>query len=1087
MLLLLCWLLAFMLCAVEVEVVDVMTEEDLRTMSTNLNGFYRLKNDIVLTQPWTPVSSFTGVLDGQGKSIRNITFDSAELTGNVGFFAQLNMAQIYDVTFVANASITMANPSGKSDTGAGIVAGSVIDTVFYLVRVEGSFSVTSLGNNKDARLFIGGAVGDYKCNTVAGAGLYSNVNLTTTTIFVKYFAVGGTIGRVQGGCTFTDLAVGSQSIVDATVTQAVTNLTVGGLVGVVYQNAVFRYSVASAALVKGKVISGSAFVGGAVGLCQAIQHIDSTTSNVSCSATETSKCYVGGVVGGIVNHDNTPTESVRLRSLSSSSVVYCSSDATSACHTGGVAGIVNRMTINDCVSYASPTVVGKGHVAAGGLVGTLSAGRIIGGRVYLDTIAIADTSDTTEIHLGGLVGDAMRGGSDSFVSIGNSYVRIHTLKVYTKNSAKVGGIVGAHRTVSNTVNEMGGEIHDCCAVLNNVDVMSDKALNTELEHVVAVGGVAGSLVYVSMRNTYVTYKTIAVKTHGITAGIGGIQGISINSRLGTVFAVGENIVYSKAVEGSSDKVGDVYIGGGSGYTKFSTVRHTYSDTSSIGATITNCRYASIGGFTGFSNTSRHYLSYSIANKISVSRNLGSYNVGGFIGFTTVGVGTFDSDKTWSYANIHVKCQDGVTCLAEESCNVGGYAGRISNLMDIRYSYAEGTLASSDATCGVGLFVGAQSSSIAKHSMATLSFSGTAKSGSTITWYGGLSTSKTRPTPCTGCLYATDFAGVMSLADPSLSNVFDKAFAAQGIVQNFTLSELCKVDTYGQESLGSSGYFKFSPSSNWYMDEGRLPFLSPMPYRAARLSNVQGADVSIQLFNDCNLEFCWSSDAASVVKGTWKVDSAFRNRPVFDILMEACTSWSLCSSRKSTPDSFSCKDNATGQFCNVCTKDSFCKHGGQCKRGLCSCQNGLGGSDCSVQYCRMNDAGMCGGPLNTCLSISGDQYTCMCNNGFTKFDGICIRSPAALSAEPKDGVLVVNRIESRRAAPVNIAFTSIFAILLVGAVAALIFFLLRIYVCKSGTGRMKSSSLGKSTSNMSLSRSTSHFGNASADNISLMAA
>lgn len=48
------------------------------------------------------------------------------------------MAQIYDVTFVANASITMANPSGKSDTGAGIVAGSVIDTVFYLVRVEGA-------------------------------------------------------------------------------------------------------------------------------------------------------------------------------------------------------------------------------------------------------------------------------------------------------------------------------------------------------------------------------------------------------------------------------------------------------------------------------------------------------------------------------------------------------------------------------------------------------------------------------------------------------------------------------------------------------------------------------------------------------------------------------------------------------------------------------------------------------------------------------------------------------------------------------------------------------------------------------------
>lgn len=117
MLLLLLLALIFTTCTVEVEIVEVTTEEELRTMSTNPSWFYRLKNDIVLTQPWTPVSSFTGVLDGQGNRISNITFESTELTGNIGFFAQLNEAQIYDVTFVANANITMANPNAKSETG----------------------------------------------------------------------------------------------------------------------------------------------------------------------------------------------------------------------------------------------------------------------------------------------------------------------------------------------------------------------------------------------------------------------------------------------------------------------------------------------------------------------------------------------------------------------------------------------------------------------------------------------------------------------------------------------------------------------------------------------------------------------------------------------------------------------------------------------------------------------------------------------------------------------------------------------------------------------------------------------------------
>ena len=78
-----------------VEVKDIFTEEDLRNISKDLYGAYRLANDINLTEKWIPIGryfnnyenfdmdwwtyAFRGSLDGNGHTISGMIIDSAQL------------------------------------------------------------------------------------------------------------------------------------------------------------------------------------------------------------------------------------------------------------------------------------------------------------------------------------------------------------------------------------------------------------------------------------------------------------------------------------------------------------------------------------------------------------------------------------------------------------------------------------------------------------------------------------------------------------------------------------------------------------------------------------------------------------------------------------------------------------------------------------------------------------------------------------------------------------------------------------------------------------------------------------------------
>ena len=79
----------------------ITTEAQLRAMAEDPDGVFVLENDITLTSVWKPIDMFEGVFDGNGHSIKNITFD-VESYSNMGFFNMLSEAVLRNLNLEVN-------------------------------------------------------------------------------------------------------------------------------------------------------------------------------------------------------------------------------------------------------------------------------------------------------------------------------------------------------------------------------------------------------------------------------------------------------------------------------------------------------------------------------------------------------------------------------------------------------------------------------------------------------------------------------------------------------------------------------------------------------------------------------------------------------------------------------------------------------------------------------------------------------------------------------------------------------------------------------------------------------------------------
>ncbi len=122
--------------------IEITDAAGLAAIDEDPTANYKLMSNITLTGNWTPLGTFTGKLDGNGKVIRNLTISDTTLA-SAGLFSEVGAgAQIY------NLGIEGANITAGDDTG--ILAG-VNNGTIAKVYAKGSVA----GRDK-----VGGLVGD---------------------------------------------------------------------------------------------------------------------------------------------------------------------------------------------------------------------------------------------------------------------------------------------------------------------------------------------------------------------------------------------------------------------------------------------------------------------------------------------------------------------------------------------------------------------------------------------------------------------------------------------------------------------------------------------------------------------------------------------------------------------------------------------------------------------------------------------------------------------------------------------------------------------------------------------------------------
>ena len=356
--------------------IPVYDEAGLRAMSEDLDGNYRLMNDITLTGEWTPVGTeenpFTGSFDGCSYSIIGLSI--TEGGGNyLGLFGYFSGSFVSNLDFVG-AEIVASYPLSNQDTSyAGVVAGyaaSFADAGFSGVNVDASSSV-SVERAGDRDSYVGGLVG-YGGGTISSSSNSGSVTGSSS------------VGGLVGGAIYTTIESSSNS-------GSVTGSSgVGGLVG--SSDSFSGPTYISFSSNSGDV-TGSDYVGGLVGSSDSYSGPTYIWFS-SNSGDVTGSDYVGGLVGGYFDNYGYSDSLLYVESS------YNSGDVSGSDYVGGLVGFGSGYFVIVSSSSNSGSVNGTGN----------RVGGLVGGNEDFTYLSIYSSSNVGAVlglcEVGGLVGYA---------------------------------------------------------------------------------------------------------------------------------------------------------------------------------------------------------------------------------------------------------------------------------------------------------------------------------------------------------------------------------------------------------------------------------------------------------------------------------------------------------------------------------------------------------------------------------------------------------------------------------------------------------------------------------------------------------
>lgn len=383
-----------------VQVNHIKTPADLQGISADPSGYYKLDNDIDMTgQQWTPLTAFSGTLDGGGYEIIGLSSAGEE---GAGMFVSLQDAQV--------KNLTLRDGEASGQGYAGMLAGSAANTSIISLRVEGG-SVTGgdgtggLVGYADSSVvlediavsgceisggrFVGGVAGDT-------AAMISGAKVSQTTIHSSYIYTNLSSGTdaekedakrsYTGGVAGRSTAAIKDCQVDHTALDSQGG-AVGGVVGGAYGQ--ISYSTVTASSVEGAYRVGgiAGYAGADIRFCDVLADgagERTAVTNRFLSGLSGSGVSAGGVVGAAEN----------------ALISDCSADTDIVCYgseAGGILGTGLSSTFENVT--AKGTLMNYG-AATGGVAGALkhtTAKSYTGGVTYMDVKAVGQS-------IGGVVG-----------------------------------------------------------------------------------------------------------------------------------------------------------------------------------------------------------------------------------------------------------------------------------------------------------------------------------------------------------------------------------------------------------------------------------------------------------------------------------------------------------------------------------------------------------------------------------------------------------------------------------------------------------------------------------------------------------
>ena len=415
-------------------------------------GSYILTADIDLTGvAWTPITNFTGTLDGDGHTISNLTIagslNNQGLIGTAGYGAK-----------VKDLTIDGFNILGTRYISGIIAQGVSSDITINNITVTNSTIVSTSG---DCGAIIGNATSAANGNTVVHNCIVSGSEIGQNDAYLNASnPMGGIAGRINDALNTS----GGTEVVDCSITESTVRgaNSTGGLIG---------------------GISGGASSGSYIHTCYADVTIEYT--------------YDGKTIGGFLGSSDDITI-VNSYSQGDFSGNTDNLNRPNYFAVGGFIGILSGDTnIIDCYSSCNIVLIPERSsmtaIAVGGFIGKMDSSDSFVTRCYFDgTINITSIGQLVD-GIGGFVGYLL--GDDP-----NSYIKRSWSEgdITIDNGAQsqyIGGFVGA----------LGSSVNDNVAFIENCYSWSSVIItNGNLSSGRSLGGFIGGVYLADTTNRVVT-------------------------------------------------------------------------------------------------------------------------------------------------------------------------------------------------------------------------------------------------------------------------------------------------------------------------------------------------------------------------------------------------------------------------------------------------------------------------------------------------------------------------------------------------------------------------------------------------------